>query len=252
MALDVFSMVQQLTAECARCGRKAIDLCSCPCRLVFYCNVKCQQEHWPIHKEDCTKARRGRLPQSFCSYCGVASVSLKSCMCESALYCSFECQRKHYGTHGRTCSAAVPRFRKRRQKPSALAGALDESSPLPEAAVKPVEGAKPVTLQETPSGQGDADGPEMKTMEIQTDESCEALLVSIKAQLAAEAELDTSSAFASPKSSDGPQSGNVSSAEALRIGAKPTRPGANRDDNDNGVRGVLHNTNPLAGAPTAK
>ena len=176
MALDVFAMVQQLTAKCARCNRAAIDLCSCPCRLVFYCDVQCQQEDWPHHKANCTKARHGRLPQSYCSYCGVASVSLKSCLCEAALYCSFECQRKHYGTHGRTCSAAVPRFRKRRKKPTSTT--LD-------GAVGAMDGDDPDKLNGADGGAAAAaeEEPDAKEIEIQTETSCEALLIRIKQSL---------------------------------------------------------------------
>ena len=114
--MDFFAMVQQVTAECARCGRKAMDLCQCPCRQVFYCDIQCQQDHWAIHKPHCNKGRRGRLPQSFCAYCSAASVNLKSCQCGAVYYCSLECQRKHFGTHRRTCTTAVTTFRRRRQQ----------------------------------------------------------------------------------------------------------------------------------------
>jgi len=204
MSLDVFAMVQQLTAECARCGKKAINLCSCPCRQVFYCDVRCQQEHWPLHRASCTKARKGRQPQSFCSYCGVASVSLKSCMCEAALYCSFDCQRKHYGVHGRTCSAAVPRFRKRRKKPTTtLDGAVDDA------------GASNGKGDGGGRGEGgenaDENAVETATVEVQTEVSCEALLTSIKAALAPPGGVESESpgSFGSPRHGAGDGSGGL-------------------------------------------
>jgi hypothetical protein len=234
MALDVFAMVQQLTAECARCGRKAINLCSCPCRQVYYCDVKCQQEHWPVHKADCTKARRGRLPQSFCSYCGVASVSLKSCMCETALYCSFDCQRKHHGTHGRTCSAAVPRFRKRRKKlanesNNATSDFLEDPEPLK----TPKVGA---TVDGSPVDDGLRTEQQLTSKEIQTDVSCEALLISIKKALA----IDVSASDrveASPR--DATINGNSSSGNGeMAFRSKQSKPNQQNteadSDNDSG------------------
>lgn len=190
MALDVFAMVQQLTAECALCHRKAMDLCICPCRQVFYCDVQCQQDDWHRHRTDCTKARRGRLPQSFCSYCGVASVSLKSCLCEAALYCSFDCQRKHHGVHGRTCSAAVPRFRRRRKKET-----VDVNDSMANSTSEPTAAELMGSAAVLPNGKdlsgrkqnhhNHPEGEELiqfSTAEIgiQTDESCEALLASVK------------------------------------------------------------------------
>jgi hypothetical protein len=206
MSLDVFAMVQQLTAECARCGKKAINLCSCPCRQAYYCDVKCQQEHWPVHKSTCTKARKGRQPQAFCSYCGVASISLKACMCEAALYCSFDCQRKHYGVHGRTCSAAVPRFRKRRKKPTTLDGVVGEDA-----------GGKADADAAGAAGEegNPADAVETAEMGLQTDVSCEALLASIKAALAptgAAAQSEHGS-FSSPRANGGSGLDMVGSGE---------------------------------------
>jgi hypothetical protein len=170
MALDMFAMVQQLTAECGMCGREAFDLCLCPCRQVFYCDVKCQQDAWHHHRNECTKARRGRLPQSFCSYCGVASVSLKSCLCEAALYCSFECQRKHHGVHGRTCTAALPRFRRRRKRAPAPGEGSETGSDV---ADDPLSASMSKQSEDTAS-----------TCEVgvQTDVSCQHILGATKPQ----------------------------------------------------------------------
>lgn len=42
--------------ECAGCGKKANDLKMCvACKEVRYCNVKCQKQHRPQHKDRCKK-----------------------------------------------------------------------------------------------------------------------------------------------------------------------------------------------------
>ena len=41
---------------CAECGEKGgvVSLKACmSCKLVKYCNAKCQKKHWPKHKKQC-------------------------------------------------------------------------------------------------------------------------------------------------------------------------------------------------------
>lgn len=39
---------------CSQCTNPASSRCS-QCRLVHYCSVACQRNHWPLHKLTCTK-----------------------------------------------------------------------------------------------------------------------------------------------------------------------------------------------------
>ena len=45
------------TRECAQCGINAPNMQKCgKCRAVYYCNAKCQLQHWHTsHKKTCTK-----------------------------------------------------------------------------------------------------------------------------------------------------------------------------------------------------
>ena len=38
--------------NCSICGQKASYLCS-QCESAAYCSAKCQEKHWPNHKENC-------------------------------------------------------------------------------------------------------------------------------------------------------------------------------------------------------
>lgn len=147
--MNFFQMVQQATAECAKCGAKGLSLMQCPCRQVFYCDPKCQKDDWAIHRDRCTKGRKGPLTPSFCAMCGKSSTSLMSCPCENVLYCSVLCQQRHFGAHRRTCTVAVTTFR-------TVGRQVEDEAIMPEYT---------------------------RNISVQTDESCQPLIVQAKQAL---------------------------------------------------------------------
>ena len=48
-------MMNEIDVCCADCGKEggaSLKACTA-CKLVKYCNIKCQKNHWPKHKKDC-------------------------------------------------------------------------------------------------------------------------------------------------------------------------------------------------------
>ena len=39
--------------NCSNCGAEKVDLKSCVCRTVWYCNITCQKKDWRCHKPSC-------------------------------------------------------------------------------------------------------------------------------------------------------------------------------------------------------
>ena len=148
ITMNFFQMVQQATAQCAHCAEKSLELMQCHCRQAYYCNTTCQRADWPTHKSVCSRARKGPLLHSFCAMCGKASTTLMSCPCENALYCSIQCQQRHFGTHRRTCTVTVTTFR-------ASSRTHTDEAVMPE---------------------------DTASVAVQTDESCQALLLNTKRQ----------------------------------------------------------------------
>ena len=48
------NQIDDCCAKCGKEGRGVISLKACKsCKLVKYCNVNCQKNHWPRHKKEC-------------------------------------------------------------------------------------------------------------------------------------------------------------------------------------------------------
>jgi hypothetical protein len=39
--------------RCNNCGEASLQLHSCQCGAALYCNIACQREHWPVHRDGC-------------------------------------------------------------------------------------------------------------------------------------------------------------------------------------------------------
>ncbi|TMS40167.1 hypothetical protein L596_006581 [Steinernema carpocapsae] len=76
--------------QCAQCDTTSRSLKTCErCYNVFYCSEKCQQEHWDIHREICSKRENSErvgipfivsLPRSQLSYANLMHILQFKCM----------------------------------------------------------------------------------------------------------------------------------------------------------------------------
>ncbi len=81
---------------CSCFGAVSEMINTCPCVRAWYCNGKCQLQHWPTHKPHCT----------VCFYCSTVLTKVKRCSrCQIAKYCNAACQTAHWNEHKKECEA---------------------------------------------------------------------------------------------------------------------------------------------------
>lgn len=74
------------------------------CRDTHYCSEKCQNEHWYIHKHDCSIDIKDMKIKK-CKHCNIASEEMDYCSgCGNTYYCSEQCQHKDWQLHKIFCN----------------------------------------------------------------------------------------------------------------------------------------------------
>lgn len=90
------------------------------CALLYYCDAKCQKQHWKVHKPICAAikllTKRNRRNKGHRCTCGATAglvegaepgaeeaPLLKCSKCNMQSYCSKDCQTTHWATHKPVC-----------------------------------------------------------------------------------------------------------------------------------------------------
>lgn len=92
---------------CSGCDSSIVQFLQCSkCKLVAYCNSKCQLNHWKEHKKICGMPKRNRFVRiddpKKCVTCLLEKSPLK-CPCNKARYCNKDCQEKDWAKHRSIC-----------------------------------------------------------------------------------------------------------------------------------------------------
>jgi tetratricopeptide (TPR) repeat protein len=97
------------TRQCDACSKTSIVNLPCceGCKSVYYCNIKCQQNHWDNgHKEECILIQvEKQSGKEKCNTCSKTGVKLRCCdRCKSVYYCSSNCQKEDWDNgHKNSC-----------------------------------------------------------------------------------------------------------------------------------------------------
>ena len=101
---------------CPNCSRLGYFRRCAQCKVVAYCGVPCQRQHWAQHHSVCSLAARvarrfptvvadcsagGWLARNLCNYCGKRGKFRKCRGCNAYQYCSEKCQESDWPAHKR-------------------------------------------------------------------------------------------------------------------------------------------------------